>query len=321
VGGSDMRREGPPLVSVVLATFNAERTIEQALDSVIAQDFADWELLVCDDASTDLTRTLAERRIQAFAQDRCRLLALPHAGPAASRNCGIREARGEFVAFLDDDDFWTTDKLSRCVELARAGKADIVCHSEIWLHDDGASKVHHYSELFDSRVHPLVSLFRNNPFSTSALLVRRRCLLDAGLFDASLPSAEDYDLWMRLAMLPGICVRFLDVPLGVYRVRSGSESSKIDRRLRALRMIGERHGSAVRTLSRLGWLEEWKFLAKTYFTTGIRYLGKGSALRGLGLLTMGLLMWPFRLDLVRLAMRRAERRPPAPVIPAHPVAR
>jgi glycosyltransferase involved in cell wall biosynthesis len=314
-------REAEPLVSVVVAAFNAERTIAQAIDSVVAQSFPDWELLVCDDASSDSTPAIVESRLQAYGAGRCRLLSLPHAGPAASRNSGIRDARGEYIAFLDDDDFWTADKLSRCVEVARAESADIVCHSELWLQDDGSSEVHHYSELFDVDLHPAVSLFRNNPFSTSALLVRRRCLLDAGLFDVSLPSAEDYDLWIRLAMLPGIRVRFLDEPLGVYRIRSGSESSKIDRRLRALRTIGEKYGTHVRSLSRRGPLEQWMFLAKTYVTTGIRYLAQGSALQGIGLLGAGLVMWPFRFDLLRHAVKRASRRRPRQITVAAPAGR
>jgi glycosyltransferase involved in cell wall biosynthesis len=297
-----------PLVTVIIASFNAERTIRQALDSVLAQAFADWELLVCDDASTDSTREIVREWIAANPDRRCRLLALPHAGPAASRNRGIGESSGQFVAFLDDDDFWAPEKLSRCLEAAHSDASDVVCHSEIWLYEDGSADVHHYSELFDPRLHPAVSLFRNNPFSTSALVIRRSRLLDAGFFDASLPSAEDYDLWIRIAMLPGFRVTFLDEPLGVYRVRSGSESSKIELRLHALKAIAERYGPALCSLSRLGALEPWMFRAKSYSTTGIRYIRQGSIARGIGLLTLGILMWPIRPDILGRVIRKAAKR-------------
>lgn len=285
---------------------DAERTIVAALESVVALSFRDWEIVLCDDASTDGTRAAAEACLARHGvADRARVLALAHCGPSEARNAGIREARGEFVAFLDDDDTWEPAKLARCIEAIRAGSLDIVCHSEVWLDaDTGARQVRHYSALFDAGVHPLVSLMRNNPFSTSALVVRRAHLLEAGLFDPSLPSAEDYDLWIRLAMIPGVRIGFLDEALGTYLLRQGSESSKIDRRLRALLAIGERYAAPLAAASRYGRLEGWMFRGKTYFTSGIRYAQQGSRVRGGAMALRGLLMWPFRFDWVLFAVRQ-----------------
>jgi glycosyltransferase involved in cell wall biosynthesis len=299
-----------PLVSVVIPAHNAARTIVAALESVAAQTFTDWEIVLCDDASTDETRAAAEGCMARLGVTRCRILALSPSGPAEARNHGIRDARGEFVAFLDDDDTWEPTKLARCVEAIRARALDVVCHSEVWLDaDTGARTVHHYSPLFDARLHPLVSLMRNNPFSTSALVVRRRHLVEAGLFDPSLPSAEDYDLWIRLAMIPGVRIGFVDEALGTYLLRAGSESSKIDRRLRALLAIGERYGDALAKASRWGALEGVRYRGKTYFTSGVRYAQQGSRARGAAMALKGLLMWPFRWEWVMLAVRqRAARR-------------
>ena len=296
---------GRPRVSVVMPAHNAERTIVAAIESVVAQTFGDWEIVLCDDASTDGTRAAAEACFARHGVTRGRVLALAHCGPAEARNHGIRAARGEFVAFLDDDDTWEPAKLARCVEAIQAGGLDVVCHSEVWLDaGSGDRSVHHYSGLFDARVHPLVSLMRNNPFSTSALMARRAHLLAAGLFDPSLPSAEDYDLWIRLAMIPGIRIGFLDEALGTYLLRPGSESSKIDRRVRALLAIGERYAAPAAAASRLGALEPWMFRAKTYFTSGIRYAQQGSRARGAAMAAKGLLMWPFRFDFVLFAVRQ-----------------
>jgi glycosyltransferase involved in cell wall biosynthesis len=304
---------GPaPTVSVVIPTYNAEAAVLDALASVVSQTYTDWEILVCDDGSTDGTRAVAERYLAAQEGARWRILSLERGGPAETRNRGVREARGEWIAFLDDDDGWAPQKLQRCMEAVGAGRLDVVGHSEAWVDDAGRSRPHHYSALFDASVHPLVSLMRANPFSTSALVVRRSALLEAGLFDPQLPSAEDYDLWIRLAMLPEIRIGFIDEVLGTYRLRAGSESSRIDRRMRALLTIGARYGDALAAVSRLGRLESWMFRSKTYFTSGLRLLRQGSPGRGAGLVAIGLLMWPFRFDWIRFAQRqRATRAVPA----------
>jgi glycosyltransferase involved in cell wall biosynthesis len=301
-----------PLVSIVVPAYNAARTIETTLASVLRQTEGDWELLVCDDGSSDDTRARVARLLAAVAPARWRVLELSRSGAAGSRNHGIRAARGTFVAFLDDDDWWEPRKLERCLAALRGGPLDLVCHSEVWRREDGAEEVRHYAGLFDRRVPPLVSLFRNNPFSTSAVVVRRESLLRAGLFDESLPSAEDYDLWIRLAMVPGLRIGFLDEALGTYLLRAGSESSKIDRRMDALLRIGRKYADPLRRAAAGGRLEHWRYVAKTYFTSGVRYAQAGRHARGLGLALAGFLMWPFRFDWVAYAIRTRARRRPSP---------
>lgn len=296
-----------PRVSVVIPAYNAERTLPAALASVGAQGYRDFEVLVCDDASTDRTREVATEALRAGGVARWRVLALPKGNAAASRNHGIRAARGELVAFLDDDDSWEPTKLARSVAAIDAGPLDLLCHSEVWRSDDGAQRLRHYDELFDPNVPPVVSLFRNNPFSTSAVVVRRAHLLEAGLFDESLPSAEDYDLWIRLALIPGIRIGFLRETLGTYTLREGSESARIDRRLRALLAIGDRYAEPLARAAH-GGLERWRYVGKTYFTTGIRYAQQGRRGLGLGMALGGFLMWPFRHEWVLLALRERRRR-------------
>src|SRR5437868_9870856 len=151
--------ESPPTVSVVIPAHNASRTIVAALESVVAQSFGDWEIVLCDDASTDDTREVVAECLTRHDVARWRILALKPSGPAEARNAGIRASRGELVAFLDDDDTWEPEKLARCMDALRAGPLDVVCHSETWLDaDSGERRVRHYSALFDARVHPLVSL-------------------------------------------------------------------------------------------------------------------------------------------------------------------
>ena len=110
------------LISVVMPNYNGHRFVEQAIDSVLHQTYPNFELLVVDDCSKDDSLSL----IQQKAQSRIKVIALEHnAGVANARNVGIKEAKGEFIALLDNDDLWAEDKLERQLALARNG-ADIV---------------------------------------------------------------------------------------------------------------------------------------------------------------------------------------------------
>jgi glycosyltransferase involved in cell wall biosynthesis len=296
-----------PRVSVVIPVYNAEDTLADALDSVLHQTYDDVEVIVCDDRSKDRSAQLAREALSAWAETRWRIEDAGGVGPGGARNMGIKAARGEYVAFLDDDDAWAPEKLALCVEELEGGALDLVCHSEVWKDEQGQKRVRRYRDLFDEKKKPVVSLFRNNPFSTSAVVVRRDRLLEAGLFDPALPSAEDYDLWIRLVLLPGFRVGFVDQPLGTYTLREGSESSSVDRRLTALLEIGRRYRSELLAASRWGRLEHWIFRARTLFTTGFRYFRQGRRAFGLGMAALGFLMWPFRVDWLILALKERVR--------------
>lgn len=295
-----------PRVSIVIPAYNAARWISAALESVAAQTYRDFEVVLCDDGSTDGTRQVAEALLGARGVGELRVLTLGGRGAGGARNEGIRAARGEFVAFLDDDDWWTADKLARCLERLDAG-LDLVCHAEWWADVEGPRKLRRYSELFDAGRPPVVAVMRNNPFSTSAVVVRRSVLLAAGLFDETLPSAEDFDLWVRCVMQPGLRIGFIDEPLGTYFLREGSESAKIDRRMRALLTIGEKYAPALRAASPTGGLEHWIYVARVRFTTGLRLAAQGERAKGARLALTGFAMWPFRFDWVLLALRERRR--------------
>lgn len=99
-----------PLITVVMPNYNGNRFVEQAIDSVLNQTYPNLELLVVDDCSKDDSLQLIQQKAQ--SDDRIRVIALEHnAGVANARNVGIKEAKGEFIALLDNDDLWTEDKL------------------------------------------------------------------------------------------------------------------------------------------------------------------------------------------------------------------
>jgi glycosyltransferase involved in cell wall biosynthesis len=191
-----------PRVSVVIPTYNRAACIKDAIESVLAQTFHDYEIIIVDDGSRDDTRQTIEgygSRVQYIYQN--------NAGVSAARNKGISEARGEWVAFLDSDDEWLPMKLSRQMEcLAKFPDViALVCDVEIVM-----GNLSH--RLFEIRglsyasgacvrlERPLTSVFDVNYFPSS-MLVKREALIKAGFFDEKLSLSEDIELSGRLALL------------------------------------------------------------------------------------------------------------------------
>ena len=118
-----------PYVSVVIPTFNHAKFLKKALDSVVAQTFQNWEAVVVNNFSTDNTIEV----VNSFADPRIKLFNFSNNGViAASRNHGLKEAAGDFIAFLDSDDVWYPNKLQKCVEQASAGYQSDSTHSDVW---------------------------------------------------------------------------------------------------------------------------------------------------------------------------------------------
>lgn len=194
-----------PAVSVVVPTHDRCALLGEAVSSVRAQTFRDWELLVVDDGSTDGTR---ERMADLARRDgRVRLIPLDRCGnPARLRNVGIREARGAYVAFLDSDDLWEPEKLQVQVAALAADDRYRWSYTGFRLVDDRGGEIPlRAGRPWRPRSGDLlVELLRTEaaaPIQT--LLVERALLLEVGLFDEGLPYKEDYDLVLRLASRSG----------------------------------------------------------------------------------------------------------------------
>jgi glycosyltransferase involved in cell wall biosynthesis len=191
-----------PEVSVVLPTFNRLKYLRSAVDSVFAQTFADWELIVADDGSEGETAAY----VAALAnQPKVKVLRLAHMGnPGAVRNAACRAARGEYIAFLDSDDVWLPEKLDLQVASLRSHPKRGWSHTAFAVIDESG-------ELFcgaRSRWWPaadgwiLESLIKmETVIATSSLIVRRRLLEQVGGFDHKQRMCEDYDLFLRFAGL------------------------------------------------------------------------------------------------------------------------
>jgi GT2 family glycosyltransferase len=183
-----------PLVSVVIPSHNRARLLERTLRSILAQHVADLEVVVVDDGSHDDTAAVA-----IAADRRVRVVRNPEpAGVSAARNRGIAAARGDWVAFCDDDDLWSPDKLTRQLTAADEAGTDWVYAGDVNV---------------DERLHILsggpppdpeavmAGLPRSNPLASggSNVVVRSKVLAAVGGFDPTLRRTEDWDLWIRIA--------------------------------------------------------------------------------------------------------------------------
>ena len=190
--------DGRVLVSVIVPTYNHATHLGRALRSVFKQTYKNWELIVVDNHSTDNTEALVE----SFNSSRIKYLKINNHGViAVSRNAGIEAAEGEWIAFLDADDFWSEDKIESC--LAMDG-VDFIYHRVQLYKVKGDNSVEMFGDLNcrDVSNDPHGNLLDSGPApQTSSVIAKRQCLLAVNGFDEhpDLVGGEDYDLWVRLA--------------------------------------------------------------------------------------------------------------------------
>ncbi len=197
-----------PTVSVIIPTYNRAWVLKEAIDSVLAQDFRDFEIVVVDDGSTDNTQEILEsyQQICVVRQD--------HRGVSAARNTGTVRAAGRLVTFLDSDDLWLPGKLSAQVAFFNTHPDALICQTEeIWIKNGvrvNPKKRHKkYSGMVFERCLELCIV------SPSAVMMRRWLFDKIGGFDETLPLCEDYDLWLRIACR--FPVYLIETPLVIKR--------------------------------------------------------------------------------------------------------
>lgn len=214
-----------PRVSVVIPAWNAAAFIEQTLDTVAAQTFKDFEVVVVDDGSKDDTAAVVERYLAAKGL-RGRAIKQENKKIAGARNTGWRAAQGELISFLDHDDAWLPTKLERTLAVLEAHpEAGLVCHDETVTEKGKVLRVTRngpWTEDFYERL-----LFVGNALSPSAVTVKKKHLEEVNGFreDAVFNTVEDYDLWMRLAR---VCrFHFWPEILGEYHFEERGASRRI----------------------------------------------------------------------------------------------
>jgi glycosyltransferase involved in cell wall biosynthesis len=184
-----------PQVSVIIPTYNAGRFVAEAIKSVLDQTFADFEVLVIDDGSSDNTAEI----VQDFADARVRYIYQDNRGLAGARNTGIRSARGELIALLDADDVWLTNFLERMASILTSNRnlAGVYCGFQ-YIEQDGTPSPKCVRHVVPSGK-LCEALHRASFIVPSTTLMRRSCYVETGLFDEYLRAVEDWDMWLRVS--------------------------------------------------------------------------------------------------------------------------
>ena len=209
-----------PKASVIIPAYNAMAYLPETLDSVIAQTFTDFEVLIINDGSSD---NIVEWASQ-IQDSRVRLISQANQGLPGARNTGIWHSKGEYLAFLDADDIWESSKLAKQVECLDKNLDVGMVSSLVSAIDPNGNLIHIYHlPKFGNDIKR--ELFRSNIiFCGSTPLVRRICFEKVGFFERSLKSAEDWDMWLRIAIHYSIFV--IEEPLVRYRRHPNSMSTK-----------------------------------------------------------------------------------------------
>ncbi len=211
-----------PLVSVIIPAYNRIHLTVRTVDSVLRQTHKNLDIIVVDDGSTDNT----PQAMDAY-YGQVRYYRKPNGGACSARNVGIREARGEYVAFLDCDDLYLPDKLALSVRFLQANAQYGFVHTAAHFIDDKDKVVGQYSHVRSRRDAATPSrLILGNFVCNSTVVVRREILAQAGLFDETIFTPADWDMWLRLAAVaPG---GYLDVPLTMYRVTGNYTFNRLE---------------------------------------------------------------------------------------------
>jgi glycosyltransferase involved in cell wall biosynthesis len=175
-----------PLISVIIPVYNGEKTIQETIKSVLQQTFTDFELIIINDGSTDSTL----EKIAQFKDDRIKVLSFPNKGLATSRNRGITNSHGDYLAFIDADDLWTQDKLQAQLRALQHHPEAVLAYSWTDYIDEDSRFFRSGSHLtFNDYVYK--KLLRGNFLENgSNPLIRKKVFAEIGNFDKSFPQAQ-----------------------------------------------------------------------------------------------------------------------------------
>jgi Flp pilus assembly protein TadD len=220
--------------SVIVPAYNAEATIARAVDSVLMQQGPAFELIVCDDGSSDRTAEI----LAAYDDPRLRVIRQANGGRGAARNRALEAATGRFIALLDADDWWLPDKLASDLSLAESCDGDTLLYANLYV-VNRAGHIYRtmngkFSVAHSGHVFPL--LLQRNFVPTSTIVVPRRVVEAAGGFDPSIPRCQDWEWLLRIAVRTPF--RYRNTTVGCYDAHSwGSEEKTLGTLRGTLQML------------------------------------------------------------------------------------
>jgi teichuronic acid biosynthesis glycosyltransferase TuaG len=265
-----------PTVSVVMPAYNAEKTIRQSIDSVLRQTFTDWELIAVNDGSKDSTVSIVEE----FSRRDPRIILhtlSQNGGLPNARNQGCLRAQGKFVAFLDSDDLWHKDKLKTQMSFHNEHPSIKISHTDFQIFDEKKVFKRPYKKFVESRaakegqLYPTIAY--ENTVGVLTVMVDRELLKDVGLFDTSLWTFEDQELWLRIAR-KNVAFGYIDKVLAYYRLTHGGMSRRLGRYKKAYKFFIKNYLRDEKLDQRRIWKNYFHHFGTAYFHKGDFQLAK-----------------------------------------------
>lgn len=223
-----------PLISIITPTYNRADFLPEAIESVLTQDYENFEFLIIDDGSTDNSKEVIDRytdcgKIRYFYQE--------NSGQSVARNKGIAEAKGNFICFLDSDNRWLPGKLSSSIRAFESHpEVDIVYGDVVLINEDGKEFSRKNMQRYSGRI--TKELLKNNCVSMNTTMTRTEKIREIGGFSSHVKVADDFDLWLRLSA----SCSYLYIPemMADYRVMKNQISSDKTRRINSNEEIIQR---------------------------------------------------------------------------------
>lgn len=219
----------PSLVSVIIPIYNAEKYIAETVKSVLAQTYTDWELILVDDGSSDNSIAICQQ----FSDSRISIIRQKNGGVSSALNTGIRQAHGDYLAFLDADDLWLPEKLARHL-------AHLKSHPDVGVSFSPSSFINEEGNPLKGQTRPklqqitIVDLFKGNPLGNgSSAVVRRQTLAEIKFrensleyyFDEQIRASQDIEYIMRIVIKTAWLIEGIPEALTQYRIVSNSNSA------------------------------------------------------------------------------------------------
>jgi len=215
------------MVSVIIPVYNGEEFLAEAIESVLNQTYSDFEIVIVNDGSTDNSQVIIDN-YQSRYQGIIRTFKQQNGGVSKARNMGIAQAKGEFIAFLDQDDIWLPNNLEVKVNVFKddseigmsVSGSNVVTKDGKWMHSV-------YKESVSRSVLRKSLLISNIVGPPSCTIVKRDCFMRVGCFDENLGGPEDIDMWFRIVNYYKI--KFIETPLVNYRLHSNNAHLNVEK--------------------------------------------------------------------------------------------
>jgi len=266
-----------PKVSVIIPTHNRAESLRAAITSVLNQTFHDFEIVIVDDASKDHTREV----ITNFNDVRIKVIHNPFSkGDAGARNVGVMNSNGEYIAFLEDDDEWLPEKLQIQINLLDNSPSEVggICTGRFTIKEADR-------RAFSVWNPEINDLSKENFITTSSILLKKECFEKCGLFDESMPTSSDYDMWIRISKK--YAFKSVNMPLMKYYIHDNSLSFNYEKMIRGVEILLKKYSDFFKYSS--------KEYSNIYLQLGVLYCYKGEVQKGRKAFVNAIKIYPFEI--------------------------